>query len=508
MKKTLLFILCFGCLLAGGMWAQQKAQIRIKKNINGVESEETREVIIDNSNSLEDVLRDLNAQPSMQEGVIDQQLEISILSEGEPYNFNQDKRTRITPGFSFSRPNQRKATLGVMLREAACKQRKCSSEMQVIITEVIPNTPAAKAGLQNGDVILTINKLEITTTGQVIDCVQQCSLKGGELKMTIERNGKRKKLKAIIEPSPVYESKRDAFNLMFGTDSITMFNLEFGDSMKILQPFNLSQQGLSAGESAFLGVTPSGKPSTSGVSIHVEENSPAEEMGLIDDDIILEFNGQAIGDFTALSTAVRQSKPETTVEILILRDNKEKRLTGVLGKRKLSAAEDFQIFHDYKGMDDEGNYFYDFEFNMDADDLQRQMQEFFRSLNGSAEIYPFTAPGSNSTRSLLRLEDVDAVGKSKLEISDNTLSFEQLMLIPDVINGALDVAFNLPDQQSVTVTVQDEQGHTLLYDEKPISKEGYKRTIRLNAYPEGNYYLVIRQGNKSFAKQIVKYPSE
>ena len=65
MKKTLLITLCLGFLLAGGMWAQQKAQIRIKKNVNGVESQETREVIIDENNSIEDVLRELNAGNDM-----------------------------------------------------------------------------------------------------------------------------------------------------------------------------------------------------------------------------------------------------------------------------------------------------------------------------------------------------------------------------------------------------------------------------------------------------------
>jgi predicted metalloprotease with PDZ domain len=164
MKKSLLFTLCLGFLLAGRMLAQQKAQIRIKKNVNGVESQETREVIIDDSNSLEDVLRELNNQPEQQNGTIDQQIEINIISEESWNNDNQQKKRSLNmPGFPGLNSLQRKPTLGVMLRETPCKQRKCASDKSVSITEVIPNTPAAKAGLQPGDIILKLNKEEITS---------------------------------------------------------------------------------------------------------------------------------------------------------------------------------------------------------------------------------------------------------------------------------------------------------------------------------------------------------
>lgn len=502
MKKTLLITLCLGFLLAGGMWAQQKAQIRIKKNINGVESQETREVIIDENNSLEDVLRELNAQPEQQEGLLDQQIEINILSEGDFRDFNQGKRSFGMPGFPGMGSTQRKPALGVMLRETPCKQRKCASNNAVSITEVIPNTPAAKAGLQPGDIILKLNKEEIHSTQQVIEEVQNCSVDGGKLNLLIEREGKRKKIKAVIEPSPKFESTGNPFNLFLGPDSIFMFNPNIGDSLRIIQPFNLSQDGFMGGEAAFLGVTPSGKPSTAGVSIQVEANSPAEAMGLLDDDVILEFNGESVGDFTSLAAAVRKCKPETSVELLIIRDAKEKRITGTLGKRKTSTSEDFQIFHDFKGMDDEGNYFYDFEFNMDADDIQRQMQELFGSFGGTADITPFEMPGTNY---LLRLEEMDESELKALELQPNSLVFNQLSFIPDSGTGAIEVQFSLTSKEPITVVLKDQEGHTLLYDEQMLLQENYKRLIALSAYPEGDYYIVIEQQGKSFAKQIVKY---
>ena len=499
-------MLCFGCMLASGMWAQQKAQIRIKKNVNGIESQETREIVIDDNHSLEDVLRELNTESEIQEGTIDQQIEISILSEGNVNDIKQGRRSPNMPGMKGLTPMQRKPTLGVMLRETSQNTDKNSGEKQVTITEVIANTPAAKAGLQSGDVILKIDKQEISSAQQVIEQVQQ-SAKGGELNLVIERSGKRKKIKAIIEPAAQFESQTNQFNLMIGPDSITMFNIPQGDSMKILQPFNLAGEGFMGAEAAFLGVTPSGKTTTSGVSIQVEQNSPAEAMGLMDDDVVLKFNDETIGDFSALAAAVRKCKPESRAELLILREGKEKRITGILGKRKLSASEDFQIFHDFKGMDDEGNYFYDFEFNMDAEDLQQQMEELFKNFSENPSIEGFRIPDGNQPTYLLRLEDAGDESVKALSLKGNSLVFDQLSLVPQVNKGSIDVQFTLPGTAPILVQLKDNEGNTLLYEEKQLVKGNYQRTVELAPYPAGDYFIIIEQGTNQFAKKIVKYKS-
>jgi len=505
MNKTLFITFCLGLVLAGKVWAQQKAQIRIKKNINGVESQETREVIIDENNSLEDVLRELNARPSEQEGLIDQQIEINIISEGDFSKQKQGGRPPAISGFPGGLSSQRKPTLGVMLKESVCNRQPCDRDREVVITEVISNSPASIAGLQTGDIILKINKQEILNTQQVIQQVHTLT-GGGELKLIVRRAGKKKKIKAIIPPTPKFESRTNQFNLLLGPDSITMFNLPLGDSLKIIQPFNLSGEGLAIGESAFLGVTPSGKSTTAGVSIQVEESSPAEVMGLMDDDIILEFNGETIGDFSSLAAAVRKCKPESSAEIVILREGKEKRITGSLGKRKQTASDDFQILHDFKGMDDEGNYFYDFEFNMDADDLQQQMQELFRNFPRNPSIDGFSMP-NNSSSYLLRIEDANEVALSKLELEANSLSFESLSLVPQVSRGTIEIQFAIHSTEPVQVQLKDSEGHTLLYDEKQLQEGGYQRTLELAPYPEGDYYIIIEQAGKTFVKQIVKYKS-
>jgi C-terminal processing protease CtpA/Prc len=172
MKKSIVFLLFMGSLFAGSILAQQKAQIRIKKNINGVESEETREVIIDSNQSLEDVLRELNEQPQDLQKNSHQQIEISIFSDEDELNRYQGPRSLNMPGPFWQGMNsgQKKPLLGVMLKEVA-PNKSDKGKQQVSITEVIPQTPAAKSGLQTGDVFVSINKKDIFTAQDVIDQV-------------------------------------------------------------------------------------------------------------------------------------------------------------------------------------------------------------------------------------------------------------------------------------------------------------------------------------------------
>ena len=124
MKKTLYAFILLGLLVAGGTWAQQKAQIRIKKNVNGVESEETREFMLEDNSRLEEVLKEINEENSKEPGLIDQQIEISIQSSGDfpPMSLGG---SMLAPSFGQGAYNLRKPTLGIMVREGAPAGRKC-----------------------------------------------------------------------------------------------------------------------------------------------------------------------------------------------------------------------------------------------------------------------------------------------------------------------------------------------------------------------------------------------
>jgi C-terminal processing protease CtpA/Prc len=70
----------------------------------------------------------------------------------------------------------------------------------------------------------------------------------------------------------------------------------------------------------------------------VMEESPAEEAGLMEEDIILYFNSKKIRNTDNLVDVVRETEPETEVKVTILRDKKQKDITVKVGKKPSLAS--------------------------------------------------------------------------------------------------------------------------------------------------------------------------
>jgi len=65
----------------------------------------------------------------------------------------------------------------------------------------------------------------------------------------------------------------------------------------------------------------------------VESNTPAENAGLRDDDIILELNGKKIKNYERFRLNVASFPPDTEIELAVLREGSKKRFTVKLGDR-------------------------------------------------------------------------------------------------------------------------------------------------------------------------------
>jgi membrane-associated protease RseP (regulator of RpoE activity) len=69
----------------------------------------------------------------------------------------------------------------------------------------------------------------------------------------------------------------------------------------------------------------------------IADDSPAEEAGLEDGDIILEFDGTEITSSRRMTRAVRKSNAGDDVKVVVLRDGKKKTIEVTLGERKRNA---------------------------------------------------------------------------------------------------------------------------------------------------------------------------
>lgn len=89
------------------------------------------------------------------------------------------------------------------------------------------------------------------------------------------------------------------------------------------------------GYGPYLGTIPDMTPRDGGLRLTgVREGSPAEEAGLRAGDVVVEFDGQAVGDIYAYTYALRDKRPGDVVEIVVERDGERITLTATLGERQ------------------------------------------------------------------------------------------------------------------------------------------------------------------------------
>jgi C-terminal processing protease CtpA/Prc len=81
--------------------------------------------------------------------------------------------------------------------------------------------------------------------------------------------------------------------------------------------------------------------------IEIVEDSPAEEAGLEENDIIFLFDGEEVESAKQLSTLVKEKDPGDEVDIIIYRDGDEKKVKVVLGEYPYEVSIDVDDFEDY-----------------------------------------------------------------------------------------------------------------------------------------------------------------
>ena len=147
----------------------------------------------------------------------------------------------------------------------------------------------------------------------------------------------------------------------------------------------------------------------------VVDDSPADEAGLQDGDVIIKFNGQELKNHKALTKAVSSSAPGEKVNVVVLRDGKEKTLKVEMGQREdkmmafFSDDGDVHFPHDsenvfvWQGDDLQGDRGF---MGVEVDDISEQMGDYFDVEDGEGALITSVTEDSAAEKAGLKAGDV------------------------------------------------------------------------------------------------------
>lgn len=473
----------------------RKVRIEVVTTENGETKRVTKEFDANDDAQVQEALRELGVlnQMKLNNGERDVTIDIRGFGDGEDGDMYMRMAPMpptppMPPDAPMAMRGEPMAYLGVSTRNLTDEDKKPKDAKQgAVVIEVVDDSPAAKLGLKEGDIIVEVDDKTVEGPGSLAELVRSHE-PGDEVKVEWLRDGK-----AMKGTARLGERKAEEFAYSFDFD---------GNELEELKELEKLGEGHAwkSEKHAFLGVTPSEEESDQpGVGIGlVEEGSAAEKMGLKAGDRITAINGEAVADFDALAERIRAMEPGSEVKVTAQRDGRAQDFTGALGERKA---------HVYmKGMDGMNGFHWNGMAPEDRDALRREMDELRREMDQLRREMGKDIRREVRVRVQARelSEEEKAVLRQKGVAVDKQLQLGELSAFPNPSAGHYRLQFEVPERGDLMVDVHDAKGERV-YQERIIGFKGrYERTLDLSDQATGSYYLVITQGGKTATVKLVK----
>lgn len=346
---------------------------------------------------------------------------------------------------------------------------------RVVLSKIIKDGPAEKAGFEAGDVVLEFDGQDVATYDDLVKLIHSKEI-GDKVKVKVDRDGKTKKLNLELGER---ESDIRIFNGTvqgFPHSSWSMDN----DKLRLKLDKELAQLKSYNSDKGFLGVHYSLAESNDGGGIFVTkivEESAADESGILADDILIKLNGEELKSSEVFSDLMNKTKKGDEVELVIKRGDETITKKVTLGERTHS----FHI-NGFNMKNDDMNFFFDSDNNFDFGD-KVMVKVLVEKISTEEEAMIHQALGINSSN---EFENVD------------------IKIYPNPGEGKFKFEFNSEGVESLDIHVFDEKGSEI-YTSKNTSNTGeYEKEIDITEFPSGVYFMAVKSGNKVFTEKLIK----
>lgn len=186
----------------------------------------------------------------------------------------------------------------------------------VLVTDVVKEGPAEKAGIKKGDVIQSVNGEKMTEPGEVTQIIRSLA------------PGAQAKIKLLRANKPV--------DLTVTLGKFEVKDLDFAFVGGKTAYLGVLLQELNEDLAPYFGV----KPGEGTLILDVEKDSPANKAGLKGGDVIQVVDGEAAGKPADVSRILAELKIGDKIEIKVIRQKKQETVKVELGERP-----GMKIFH-------------------------------------------------------------------------------------------------------------------------------------------------------------------
>jgi serine protease Do len=213
------------------------------------------------------------------------------------------------------------AFLGVMTEKA---------DKGVKVTEVTKESAAAKAGLQNSDIITKINDTQIETSTDLVNAIHSFK-PDSKINITFLRDNKEKTTSAVLGKRKETDIKTFKMN---GGD----FNFHMPNMPQMERSFPFEYHNNNGGGKPRLGIEIQDLEEGSGVKVtDVDNDMAAGKSGLKEDDIITELNSKEVKSVDDLRAKLKELKEGEAFKVGIKRNGKSQTIDIKYPKRLKTA---------------------------------------------------------------------------------------------------------------------------------------------------------------------------